>query len=119
MFCKALDVSLILISPPSLCEITTLLLASTVATMFVKPLALIASAIRSASEVAPVAVNATVWCAFIASCPTMLSAIVNVLAPAAIELAVTAEDVIVVAPVAFLANNVKSPSSSPAKVVLT
>ena len=43
--------------------------------------------------------------------------IVNVLPPAAIDVAVTAEDVIVVAPVAFLANNVKSPSSSPAKVV--
>ena len=73
---KPLLVSLIRISPPSLCEITTLLLASTLATMFVNPCALIEFAITSASLAAPVATNDNDTCASIAACPTLLSAIV-------------------------------------------
>ena len=54
---KIPPVSLILKSPPSLCAITILLLASTLALTFVKPALLIAPAITSASLEAPVVVT--------------------------------------------------------------
>ena len=65
------------ISPPSLCWITTLLLASTLATILTKPAALIASAIKSASPAFPSAVTLSALPVDIAACATMLSDIVN------------------------------------------
>ena len=65
--------SLILKSPPSLCEITILLLASTLALTFVKPAVLIAPAITSASLDAPVVVTLIVLSACRAALLTKVS----------------------------------------------
>ena len=64
-------VSLILKSPPSLCEITILLLASTLATMLVNPAELIAPAITSASLEAPVVVTLIVFAPVMPHCLLM------------------------------------------------
>ena len=73
--------------------------------MFVKPALLIASASKSASVVAPVAVNDTVTAVANASAFLTLSARSNVFEPAVNVEAVISADVITVLPVAALRHN--------------
>ena len=88
-------------SPPNACETVILFTESIVAVILVNPAELIAFAISSASDVAPVAVNETVSCVLIVAIPVFDSETVNVSVPAEYVLAKTLPLVIVVAPELF------------------
>ena len=103
-------------SPPLVCEIITLLFASTEATTFVSPALLIPSAINSASLAAPVAVNVTTADTFVVV-PAIVSASVKLVEPALI-CAATILDVTVEAPDADLRKILNSASLSAASVQL-
>ena len=93
--------SLIRISPPSLCEIITWLLALTNAVTFTNPAALICVATTSASLAAPAVVTEIVFALSNANVAAFDSCKVNAYVPA-VKLVVTLVPVIVVAPVAAL-----------------
>jgi hypothetical protein len=94
-----------LISPPVAWLIVILFCESTLAVTLVSAAALIAFAIRSASDTAPVDVNEIVDALDIVAEFTVLSLIVNVHEPAGNVLAVTLALLMLVAPDAFLLNN--------------
>ncbi len=110
------SVSVILISPPSLCEIVILLFASTEAIIFVAPALLIASAITSASVAAPVA-TADIALATPVALPATVSVSVNAY-DCAVNCVATASVVNDDSPDALLLYILKSPNGAAASLQL-